>query len=242
MIQSFSKQQPWKKSSRTTNLLFMDPTNPQWGWSWLERYMAGQPWETEKNQSSVKNGINLLMAYNARRRKLGQPELDPLQVLGTDLAILDEIDFGLDVDALRDVSKAPGKSLLTTVRELVENALDSAESIAELSLVEVTIEEINKSKFNSMIGLIDRERIDEALYGDFETDKAREDNGRGMPHDDIPNMFGRCPKSVSNAKHPKMHYIILIIVIIMVSVNYTSWNEGAPHVVLGHNWSKLGLV
>lgn len=35
-------------------------------------------------------------------------------------------------------------------------------------------EEINKSKFNSMIGLIDRERVDEALYGDFETDKARE--------------------------------------------------------------------
>ncbi|KAL4576878.1 hypothetical protein LXL04_012978 [Taraxacum kok-saghyz] len=131
----------------------------------------------------------------------------------------------------------PGKSLYTTVRELVENALDSAESIAELPLIEVTIEEINKSKFNSMIGLIDRERIDEALYGDFETVKAREkrlakearfqeiqaknsalgkkvkeptaakgmkgrgeasfyrvtckDNGRGMPHDDIPNMFGR---------------------------------------------------
>ncbi|PWA88260.1 topoisomerase 6 subunit B [Artemisia annua] len=131
----------------------------------------------------------------------------------------------------------PGKSLYTTVRELVENALDSSESIAELPFVEVTIEEINKSKFNSMIGLIDRERIDEALYGDFETDKAREkrlakearfqetqaknaalgkkvkeptaskgakgrgdasfyrvtckDNGRGMPHDDIPNMFGR---------------------------------------------------
>ncbi|KAM0031802.1 hypothetical protein Hdeb2414_s0017g00513191 [Helianthus debilis subsp. tardiflorus] len=52
-------QQPWKKSSRTTNLLFMDPMNPQWGWSWLERYMAGQPWETEENQSSVKNGINI---------------------------------------------------------------------------------------------------------------------------------------------------------------------------------------
>ncbi|KVI09421.1 hypothetical protein Ccrd_012186 [Cynara cardunculus var. scolymus] len=131
----------------------------------------------------------------------------------------------------------PGKSLYTTVRELVENALDSAESIAELPFVEVTIEEINRTAFNSMIGLIDRERIDEALYGDFETAKAREkrlakearfqetqaknaalgkkvkeptsgkaikgrgeasfyrvtckDNGRGMPHDDIPNMFGR---------------------------------------------------
>ncbi|KAJ4969616.1 hypothetical protein NE237_002715 [Protea cynaroides] len=131
----------------------------------------------------------------------------------------------------------PGKSLYTTVRELVENSLDSAESISELPIIEVTIEEIGKGKFNSMIGLIDRERIDEELYGDFETAKAREkrvakeardqeiqaknaavgkkvkepsapkgmkgrgeasffrvtckDNGRGMPHDDIPNMFGR---------------------------------------------------
>uniref|UniRef100_A0A2N9HG37 DNA topoisomerase 6 subunit B n=1 Tax=Fagus sylvatica TaxID=28930 RepID=A0A2N9HG37_FAGSY len=131
----------------------------------------------------------------------------------------------------------PGKSLYTTVRELVENSLDSSESISELPVVEVTIEEIGKSKFNSMIGLVDRERVDEALYDDYETTKAREkrlakearaqeiqaknallgkkvketpaskgmkgrgdasfyrvtckDNGRGMPHDDIPNMFGR---------------------------------------------------
>jgi DNA topoisomerase VI B subunit len=131
----------------------------------------------------------------------------------------------------------PGKSLYTTVRELVENALDSSESISELPVVEITIEEIGRSKFNSMIGLVDRERVDEALYDDFETVKAREkrlakeariqenqaknlalgkkvkdptttkaikgrgeasfyrvtckDNGRGMPHDDIPNMFGR---------------------------------------------------
>ncbi|KAI5413549.1 DNA topoisomerase 6 subunit B, variant 2 [Lathyrus oleraceus] len=131
----------------------------------------------------------------------------------------------------------PGKSLYTTVRELVENALDSAESISELPVVEITIEEIIRSKFNSMIGLVDRERIDAALYDDFETVKAREkrlakearaqelqakhaslgkkvkdtpaskgikgrgeasfyrvtckDNGKGMPHDDIPNMFGR---------------------------------------------------
>uniref|UniRef100_A0A161ZJR4 DNA topoisomerase VI subunit B transducer domain-containing protein n=1 Tax=Daucus carota subsp. sativus TaxID=79200 RepID=A0A161ZJR4_DAUCS len=131
----------------------------------------------------------------------------------------------------------PGKCLYTTVREFVENALDSAESISELPVVEITIEEIGKSKYNSMIGLADRERVDEELYDDFETAKAREkrlakeariqenqaklaalgkklkeptsakaikgraqasfyrvtckDNGRGMPHDDIPNMFGR---------------------------------------------------
>ncbi|KAF5179721.1 Dna topoisomerase 6 subunit b [Thalictrum thalictroides] len=131
----------------------------------------------------------------------------------------------------------PGKSLYTTVRELVENSLDSAESISELPVIEITIEEIGKVKFNSMIGLVDQERVDEALYDDFESAKAREkrlakearnqeiqaknaslgkktkepsapkgikgrgdasffrvtckDNGRGMPHDDIPNMFGR---------------------------------------------------
>lgn len=35
-------------------------------------------------------------------------------------------------------------------------------------------EEIGKSKFNSMIGLVDRERVDAELYDDFETQKARE--------------------------------------------------------------------
>ncbi|XP_050281169.1 ABC transporter I family member 6, chloroplastic-like [Quercus robur] len=94
------------------------------------------------------NNIDFLnMAYNARRRKLGLPELGPIEfygyifpklelvnmkadflnrnvnegfsggerkrneilqlaVLGADLAILDEIDSGLDVDALRDVAAA----------------------------------------------------------------------------------------------------------------------------------------
>ncbi|KAK4254876.1 hypothetical protein QN277_007953 [Acacia crassicarpa] len=129
----------------------------------------------------------------------------------------------------------PGKCLYTTVRELVENSLDSAESISELPVVEIIIEEMGKSKFNSLIGLVDRERIDAELYDDYETDKARQkrlakearaqeiqaknaahgkkvtaaskgakgrgeasfyrvtckDNGKGMPHDDIPNMFGR---------------------------------------------------
>ncbi|CAI9114850.1 OLC1v1015659C1 [Oldenlandia corymbosa var. corymbosa] len=59
---SYSHQQTWKKSSRSSNLLFMDPTNPHWGWSWLERWMAARPWEQgigEKelngDQSSVKS-------------------------------------------------------------------------------------------------------------------------------------------------------------------------------------------
>jgi hypothetical protein len=35
-------------------------------------------------------------------------------------------------------------------------------------------EEINKSKFNTMIGLVDRERVDQELYDDFESNKVRE--------------------------------------------------------------------
>ncbi|KAA8518793.1 hypothetical protein F0562_016433 [Nyssa sinensis] len=60
---SFSHQQNWKKSTRSVNLLFMDPSNPHWGWSWLERWMAARPWEnpsmTEKelnnDHSSIKS-------------------------------------------------------------------------------------------------------------------------------------------------------------------------------------------
>ncbi|EPS66736.1 hypothetical protein M569_08039, partial [Genlisea aurea] len=38
---SYTHQQTWKKSTRpTSSLLFMDPTNPQWGWSWVERQTA----------------------------------------------------------------------------------------------------------------------------------------------------------------------------------------------------------
>lgn len=54
-------QQTWKKSSRSNNLLFMDPTNPHWGWSWLERWMAARPWEqgaSEKELSVKSVSIN----------------------------------------------------------------------------------------------------------------------------------------------------------------------------------------
>lgn len=41
---SFSHQT--KKNSRSVNPSFMDPNNPHWGWSWLERWMASRPWDT----------------------------------------------------------------------------------------------------------------------------------------------------------------------------------------------------
>lgn len=56
---SFSHQQPWKKSAGTTNMLFMDPTNPQWGWSWSERYTARPEKDSGNDNMSVKTGINI---------------------------------------------------------------------------------------------------------------------------------------------------------------------------------------
>ncbi len=122
------------------NLLEMDPE---------ERSLTGlfMSFQSPIEIPGVSNIDFLNMAYNARRRKLGLPELGPIEfygyispkldivnmktsflnrnvnegfsggerkrneilqlaVLGADLAILDEIDSGLDVDALRDVAKA----------------------------------------------------------------------------------------------------------------------------------------
>jgi len=43
---AFSHQPMWKNSSKSANPTFMDPNNPHWGWSWLERWMAARPWES----------------------------------------------------------------------------------------------------------------------------------------------------------------------------------------------------
>ena len=122
-----------------------------------------------------------------------------------------------------------GKSLYTTLREFVENALDAAEAIGTLPEIEIAIEEVSVSQYENLIGLRAHVRLDDELYADFESDKAKEkrlaqeakkaakattsgkggrgggkreqtkcfykitvkDNGKGMQHEDIPNMLGR---------------------------------------------------
>ncbi|XVF04170.1 hypothetical protein REPUB_Repub05bG0059100 [Reevesia pubescens] len=144
------------------NLLEMEPE---------ERSLSGlfMSFQSPVEIPGVNNIDFLHMAYNARRKKLGEPELGPLEfyayiypklglvnmktdflnrnvnegfsggekkrneilqlaVLGADLAILDEIDSGLDIDALQDVAKAvnglltPKNSVLmiTHYRRLLE--------------------------------------------------------------------------------------------------------------------------
>ncbi|KAG2447229.1 hypothetical protein HYH02_007969 [Chlamydomonas schloesseri] len=67
----------------------------------------------------------------------------------------------------------PGKCLYTTIRELVENALDAAESIGELPAIDITIEEVSKARLNRIRGVEHHGRLDEQLYQDFETEEAK---------------------------------------------------------------------
>lgn len=43
----------------------MDPNNPHWGWSWLERWMATRPWEVE---SVIMNHRPSLVSQKLRRQ------------------------------------------------------------------------------------------------------------------------------------------------------------------------------
>ncbi|KAI3822610.1 hypothetical protein L1987_10204 [Smallanthus sonchifolius] len=75
MAYSFSHQQPWKKSGGTTNMFFLDPTNPQWGWSWSERYK-----DPGNDHASVKSGINITKSEIAKsyaRRQLNSAPTTP---------------------------------------------------------------------------------------------------------------------------------------------------------------------
>ena len=110
----------------------------------------------------------------------------------------------------------PGKSLYTSIRELVENSLDAAEAIGVLPDVHIKLEEISHASFREMHGMdakkskqVEVEPGDE--NGDSEKKSAKKkaqaakkvtakdqcffkltvtDNGGGMPHGEIPKMFG----------------------------------------------------
>lgn len=58
----------------------------------------------------------------------------------------------------------PGKALYTTVRELVENSLDAAESIRKLPEIHLTITELSQKSFAEAQGLSVQDRVDKALY------------------------------------------------------------------------------
>eukprot|EP00177_Eucheuma_denticulatum_P008854 GFKZ01016072.1.p1 GENE.GFKZ01016072.1~~GFKZ01016072.1.p1 ORF type:complete len:719 (-),score=110.52 GFKZ01016072.1:1545-3701(-) len=68
----------------------------------------------------------------------------------------------------------PGKSLYTTIRELVENGLDAAEAVNILPDIDICIQRIGKDEFRKQVGMDgSRGRIDSSLYKDVENEKER---------------------------------------------------------------------
>ncbi|CAL0309858.1 unnamed protein product [Lupinus luteus] len=53
---AFNHQKNTKNACRSINPMFIDVTNPSWGWSWLERYMAARTWETHSLMDKDPNG------------------------------------------------------------------------------------------------------------------------------------------------------------------------------------------
>ncbi|CAO2197051.1 unnamed protein product [Urochloa humidicola] len=49
---AFSHQ--WRNSGRTITPTFTEPGNPNWGWSWMERWMSARPWESRLSASAAR--------------------------------------------------------------------------------------------------------------------------------------------------------------------------------------------
>ncbi|KAG7565395.1 IQ motif EF-hand binding site [Arabidopsis suecica] len=59
---AFTHQNTWKNSSKMGSQTFMDPNNPHWGWSWLERWMAARP---NENQSVTPDNADKISSVNS---------------------------------------------------------------------------------------------------------------------------------------------------------------------------------
>ncbi|KAF2295839.1 hypothetical protein GH714_034453 [Hevea brasiliensis] len=78
---AFSHQQTWKNFSKSANPTFMDPNNPNWGWSWLERWMAARPWGSRStidnnDLSSVKSSTSRAMSIGEISRAYSRRDLN----------------------------------------------------------------------------------------------------------------------------------------------------------------------
>ncbi|KAK8955870.1 Protein IQ-DOMAIN 1 [Platanthera guangdongensis] len=81
------------KSTRSKKPSFIDPANPDWGWSWLERWMATRPWEinrtiTDRNRSSglysIKSDVRSIAAFRRSSTKSRPSPSTPTSISSND--------------------------------------------------------------------------------------------------------------------------------------------------------------
>lgn len=78
-----------------------------------------------------------------------------MQVLGADLAILDEIDSGLDVDALRDVADAVNGLLTPKNSVLMITHYERLLNAVKPTYVHVMVSHLNFLNLNRAFGMVD---------------------------------------------------------------------------------------
>uniref|UniRef100_A0A1J3EW78 Protein IQ-DOMAIN 1 n=1 Tax=Noccaea caerulescens TaxID=107243 RepID=A0A1J3EW78_NOCCA len=79
---AYTHQNTLKNSSKLGSQTFMDPNNPHWGWSWLERWMAARPNENmtttpdnaDKNSSAAKSVASRAMSEIIPRSRNPSPK------------------------------------------------------------------------------------------------------------------------------------------------------------------------
>ncbi|PWZ31784.1 hypothetical protein Zm00014a_041337 [Zea mays] len=63
----------WRNSGRTITPTFTEPGNPNWGWSWMERWMTARPWESRLAAASDKDPKERAVTKNASTSAVRAP-------------------------------------------------------------------------------------------------------------------------------------------------------------------------
>ena len=103
-----------------------------------------------------------------------------------------------------------GKSLYTSIRELIENALDACESINELPSISLSIEEFTQAEFNVLHGVNGSGSgvgVDTEL---FQKKTSRKSTGGKADAKEDPKSDKKAPKKVSNKASQEGYFRIKV--------------------------------
>mmetsp|Transcript_57471 Transcript_57471/g.140265 ORF Transcript_57471/g.140265 Transcript_57471/m.140265 type:complete len:747 (+) Transcript_57471:95-2335(+) len=95
-----------------------------------------------------------------------------------------------------------GKSLYTSIRELIENSLDACESIGELPTISVSIEELNEKEFNDVRGISSHKALDADLFANSNSSNSKNNTktkGRKSSTGSATARVGKDGKASTNA-------------------------------------------
>lgn len=99
----------------------------------------------------------------------------------------------------------PGKSLYTTIRELVENSLDACEAAGVLPDIEITLHEIDKPALDKLVGVTTHERLDTTLFEKASKEAKKRSGGGGSSAADADGDGGK-----GKEKQETLYYKVMV--------------------------------